>query len=194
MLASMFVEASENTGNVKMTEIKYLSAQELSGIADKKSGLPDDSGGMSLLFPKLISGKLYVMVFFYRSTIGSQHRIYSPHYVMTLNPISGEAFERRKIVPRDLGFDNEATILIFDEKIEAKKKDPANESWAEKYHRLLEISPHVWSIYQNGSPQNSAEVIREYKELFIRFSKAPLFPYYKALSPDFFNWLEEASR
>lgn len=178
-----------------MTDFPYKSAKELQDIADGSSGLPDDSGGMSLPMPSKRNEKLNIVVFFYGTSIAAgEWRIFPAHHVMHLDAQSGEVLDFRSIKPQDLGISHAPGQALYSAKFNPSP-DPQAEKHYSKLDRFFKISPNVWNAYMEGKVrQETKPLVQEYVALFGEVAKAPLIPYYKALSPDFFRWLEDASR
>ena len=68
--------------------------------------------------------------------------------------------------------------------------DVSGEEFWRALRRLETISPSVWEAFRDRLSPPSAEA-REYLHLFLRTTYAPLLPYYRAVAPEFFRWLEE---
>lgn len=140
---------------------------------------------------------MYVVVFFYDTSIGGgQWKIFPPHHVMALNPVTGEVENYKAITPSTLGINQRLDVPILAETL-SPKPSLDGEKIFQKEDRLKKISPLVWEAYGLGQTQlepKTKSLLREYSTLFFQLESSPPFiPYYKALSPNFFKWLEDAS-
>jgi hypothetical protein len=184
-------------GEAMSTDSHFKTAKELVGIADSSSGLPDDTGGMGLLLPKKLPRQLVVTLFFYGTSIGGgKSKIYPPHHIMELDPITGAVVQFRACAPRDFGMSQSANepISVLDFK---PKPDPNAKGFFAKATRFNEISPAVWDLYGTGTdmidPTRKA-LVKEYRALFNDIVKKELVPYYTNLTPEFFKWLDAVSK
>lgn len=177
-----------------MTEQRFKSAKELMDIADGRSGLPDDSGGMSFPVPVKSGRELGVAIFFFgTSAAGGKFRIYPPHHLMELGAASGEVRNFGARTPAQFGVNDapEQPIAVSD------IRPGTGSEYQMKRVRFLEISPRVWALYGAGSKKLSAEdvtLVREYAALFDAIAKEPLIPYYKAVGKEFFAWLDQMAK
>jgi hypothetical protein len=59
------------------------------------------------------------------------------------------------------------------------------------------LSPLIWEAFDSGSTNfnvPTTTIIKEYYTLFKKIVATPLLPYYHAVAPDFFKWLEAVTR
>lgn len=178
-----------------MSTFPYKTAKELQAIADGNSGLPDDSGGMSLPFVDKSRGTLQVVFFFYGTAIGGgQYQIFPAHHVMRIDPLSGAVTQLAASQPRDFGLTDNPnqplSSVVFD-----PRPDPDAARQFARIDRFMEISPRVWSAYASGKvAPDMKPVLKEYLQLFTDVAKVPLVRYYKAIGADFFTWLDGAAK
>ncbi|HUJ89552.1 MAG TPA: hypothetical protein VLX12_05090 [Syntrophorhabdales bacterium] len=184
-------------GEAMSTTSHFKTAKDLQSVADSESGLPDDTGGIGLLLPKKLPQQLAVTLFFYRTSIGGgKYKMFPPHHIMELDPATGAVIQFRASAPRDFGISQSPNepIYVIDFK---PKPDPNAKDFFAKAKRFDEISPAIWELYDTGEniidPDKKA-IIKEYRALFNEIAKRPLIPYYTALTPGFFKWLEAASK
>ncbi len=179
------------------TNNHFKTAKELKAIADSKSGLPDDTGGMGLMLPKKPAQQLTVAIFFYRTSIaGGKYKMFPPHYIMELDPVTGNVVQFRQCTPKDFGVTGSLHEPVYVTEFQPKP-DPKAKDFFLKNQRFDEISPIVWNMYDAENsviePSKKAQV-REYQSLFNDIAKKELLPYYNGLTPEFFNWLAQTSK
>ena len=149
------------------------------------------------MLPNKLPQQLAVTLFFYRTSIGGgKYKIFPPHHIMELDPVTGAVIQFRASTPRDFGISQPPNEPIY--AIDFKPKpDPNAKNFFAKAKRFDEISPTVWELYDTGKDNvdpGKRALIQEYRALFNEVAKKPLVPYYTALAPDFFRWLEAASK
>lgn len=188
--AAFAVQSEEQS----MVVSRFKFAKDLMDIADGRSGLPDDSGGMSFPVPQKLGGELSVAIFFFgTSAAGGKFRIYPPHHLMQLDPRSGEVRHFEARTPDQFGVNDAPGQPIAVSEI----RPGTGGEYQLKRTRFLEISPSVWELYSAGSKKIAAHevaLVREYIALFNDVAKASLIPYYKAVAADFFTWLDGAAK
>ncbi|NLI82870.1 MAG: hypothetical protein GX443_14440 [Deltaproteobacteria bacterium] len=176
----------------KMTS--YKTASEIVGIAIGASGI-STGDAHTLPVPSKENSKLEIIMLLYREpTRRGDERIFPPHQMLAIDPMSGTVLRNLPCNPKMFGIDQTAHIPYVGFGLDPSMS--AEVFW-NKYDRFMEISSEVWKAYASGasnlSPQ-STELVREYQEIFNMIGKKPLLPYYRAVAPDFFKWLEHVTR
>jgi hypothetical protein len=183
-------------GNDGRSMRSYMTASEIAGIAEAAyaDGL---STGMARSLPVAYSknSRLQIVILFYREpAIKDVERMYPPHHIVAIDPTNGQVMKNGPCTPKMFGFDQAVAAPT-----QGFGLDPgvsADVFW-ERYDRFMEISSVVWKAYASGSSdltQQSTQIVREYYEIFNKIAKKPLLPYYRAVAPDFFKWLEKVAR
>jgi hypothetical protein len=121
--------------------------------------------------------------------------IYPPHRVVYQDAVSGQVVRVHECSPNDFGIDHPVGKPISENVIDFRPG--SGEQFFEQKDRFNAISPAVWAEYnsQKGTPDQRVQaLVREYRDLFYTVAKPVLVPYYHAITPDFFRWLESASK
>lgn len=187
-------------GGETMYENQFLPAKKLTSIAVdnwKASGLPYGSGmGESSLIPLKSGFQLQVVIFFHRCWANyGIFTLFPPDHIMKINPVSGKVIQFGKCKHQDFGLKDAADKPLSQTDIRSDP-DPNVKVWKME-DRLNDISPVIWGLYDKGkviSDPKTRGLIREYHSLFSKLGPPALKPYYKAISPDFFAWLEKHIR
>ena len=170
----------------------YMTASEIVGIAIKAypKGLMT---GMAIALPIATKkkSKLQIIVLLYtESTKRGDETIYPPHHIVAIDPTNGKVLRNEPCTPQMFGLNQAVGIPVVGFGL-----DPglSAEVFWKKQYRFMEISSEVWKAYASGTPhlpQESAQLVREYAAIFNMIAKKPLLPYYQAVAPDFFKWLD----
>lgn len=186
-------------GGEIMPENQFLAVEKLRSSAIdtwKASGLQYGEGvGMSWLIPIRSESQLRIVVFFYGA--GANYGIYTvfpPARIMKINPVNGKVIQFGKCSPKDFGLKDAADKPLLQTDMRSDPDPDPNVKVWKMQDRFYDISPVIWSLYDKGrivSDHKTRELIREYHSLFNKLGHKILIPYYKAISPDFFAWLEK---
>lgn len=169
----------------------YKTVEEIIAIAEDRRREDEAS---SLPIPKKSGPELVVVLFIFNAGAAKGQWVVSPpREVMELDPRMGAVLNVTKVTPQYFGIDHPTNVSLSEKEI----KPGGGGEYRKKLERFKELSPLIWEFYAAGhigaDPKSKAFVI-EYRSLFRDVAKEYFIPYYKALSPDFFRWLEDASR
>jgi hypothetical protein len=174
---------------------QFKSAQELRKEAGAvASGVLPDEVADTLPVPHRDGSGLIILILYYRESGPPNRRVVRPpDHAMHLDPVSGKVIRFWACRPEDLGI--EKTV----KPVEGAGIRPGmtSQEFFEKRERFLDISPQVWHAFASGSSQFDAStetLLREYYRLFLEITKAEVAPFYAAAAPDFFGWLQRATR
>jgi len=120
--------------------------------------------------------------------------VYPPHKVLIQDAHTGKVIRFADCKPQDFGIDHPPDGPLLESVIDFRPEgeDPF---WRQK-EMFMKISPRVWEIYSRAGKTyapSTAAMIQEYKFLFNEVIPRPLSPYYRAVSSDFFEWLDRGS-
>ncbi len=176
---------------------QLLSVQELLTIAGRTSSrtLPVETA-TTLPLATMSEGKLRVVILYYKESFlpGRDKKIYPPHHIMILDPLTGAVIRFGECKPKDFGLERKP-----DEPEMGYGLDPkmSGDEFQAKKRRVLEISPAVWEAFASGGAPVDAKtraIVKEYYDIFKQIAKKPLAPYYHAVAQDFFDWLEKVTK
>ena len=125
---------------------------------------------------------------------GAGLQLWPPSRVAWVEARSGRLELLREVAPADFGRADDpdrplGAVPAPAERLGAEFQEAAALFW-QAFDAAL---PHF--VDNAGRPSSEARVAaREFAERFARVAESPLRPYYQALSPKFFAWLEEAGR
>lgn len=174
----------------------YLSASDLVSIATRAAEEELRTGmTFALPIPRKESSRLQIVLLLYReSTKKGDETIHPPHRIVVIDPQNGRVLKNEPCTAKTFGLDQAAGAPVVGFGL-----DPgmSAEVFWKRHDRFMEISPEVWKLYGSGAtglPQQSRALIKEFSRIFNSIAKKPLLPYYRAVVPDFFTWLDESVR
>jgi hypothetical protein len=169
----------------------YLPARDLIAASNRASD-PRTGDATALPLPRAVrpDRPLRVVVLYYREGMRpGEETVFPPHHQVTLDATTGRVLESTPVTPAALGVARDPGVPT-----RGFGLDPAmtaSEFW-ERTDRLMELSAPVWALYATGASaldEGNRNLVAEYETCFRRIAKAPLLPYYEAISGDFLAWL-----
>ena len=114
----------------------------------------------------------------------------SPRFLMLVNPSDGEILQIKRVKPSNFGIDwpEEKPVGIY-----KLAPEITVEIFFKKRKQLFALYDKILPLYENSNTAINSEerkTLAEFYELFNELVEKPLLPYYKALNPDFFPWIE----
>jgi len=187
---TVFVFENEAIG---MNTLK--SARELLEIAgDASSKVLSDETAESLPLATKSGSTVRIVILYYKESMRPGEEImYPPHHIMIIDAESGKIVSFKPCSPSELGVNK--SLDVPEKGFGLEPQMNSTEFWRKTDH-FLELSQIVWITFALGTIPDSQTVaiIREYYSLFKQIAKKPLLPYYKAIAPDFLNWLSQISK
>ncbi len=180
----------------KLMGENWMSMKELIQKVDScRKRIPDE---LVRSYPVLVEGNgkyLVAFMYFYKRGVPPDApKVSSPRYLMLVNPTSGDIVEFKRVKPEDFGYEwPESKPLGVHDFDTAMTVD----EFLEMQEELYNLYDTVFALYRDRSEVSLTEKAKEmarFRELFNKLVEKPLIPYYKALNPDFYKWLDEQSR
>ncbi len=182
---------------------RIKSLNQLVSIAAKTAGMVIPSGcSHAFPIPVKFPPAIRTISFLYRASFDilmPGHRkarivVYPPHKILVQDPYTGKVTRFADCSPRDFGIDHPLQTPLLKSVINFA---PDGEDLFTRHKQLfMKLSPKVWEIYSLAEmtyPDRWVKMIREYKLLLEEVIPKPLIPFYRAASPDFFEWLERSA-
>jgi hypothetical protein len=121
-------------------------------------------------------------------------RLKAPEYVALIDPAASRLVRMYAVTPHDLGQRDAPDAFIGGWENSSDK--PALDRQAAAWQRLMELAETVLPAFIDRAAATSAlrAAAREFRDLFDQLAEPPLKPYYRALGPRFFAWLEQSAR
>lgn len=147
---------------------------------------------LSAYIPKIINGKLYELSFVYNMSPSGKGYLMTdrPYAWLAVSPNSGEILFYNDCTYIDFistcDYPLDGTIsLKLREKLTVDEFLKLDEEFIITYEELRKF------VFKENSilDKTEKELIQKYKNLFNKLISEDLVPYYKALSPAFFTWL-----
>lgn len=163
-------------------ELRELAAQVAAAL------LPVETAVM-LPLPRKGDGGLEALIVYYQETGPRTNRtVHPPSHAMRLDAATGKLLHFGPTTPERLGIQRPLVP------VPGARIDPAmtGMEFADKRARLLEISREVWLAFASGSAQvdaTTADLVREYVDLFLQITKPEVAPFYLGAAKDFFAFL-----
>ncbi|MFQ5570018.1 MAG: hypothetical protein ACE5G0_10110 [Rhodothermales bacterium] len=179
-----------------MEERKMLSAHELSAVSGSTviNVIPEPTAEALPLATRRGRRVQVVFLYYEESMVPGEEVLYPPSYILVLDASTGEVVRFEACSPQTLGVEARADQATVGFGLDPTM--PASEFW-NLTDRFLDISAIVWAAFAEDASQYDPETlayIEDYRRIFERIAKVPLVPYYKAVAPDFFRWLDEVTR
>jgi len=180
-----------------------MTASRLPSIVTLREPLRYATGALpaglyeSLPVPVLQQGGLRIAALYCRGEIvesGAGLQLWPPSRVAWVDARSGRLELLRAVTPADFGRSDDperplGAVPPPAERLGAEFQD-ATALFLQAFDAAV---PHF--VDDAGRPSSEARLAaRAFAERFARVAETPLRPYYRALSPKFFAWLEEAGR
>jgi hypothetical protein len=142
-------------------------------------------------------GTLKIAAMYCRAEIvesGAGLQLWPPSRVAWIDARSGRLELLRAVTPADFGRSDDPDRPLGAVPPPAERMGAEHQSALALFLQAFDAAlPHF--VDQTGRPSVEASLAaRELGDLFGRVAEMPLRPYYRALSPKFFAWLEEAGR
>ena len=139
------------------------------------------------------SGNVIMMAFMYffkRGMPPAPPELSPPRFLVLANPLTGEILEIKQVKPIDFGINwpEEKSVGVYD-----LPPEKTLELFLQKQKQLFTLYDKILPLYENSGKAIDSEgkkTLAEFYELFNELVEKPLLPYYKALNPDFFPWIE----
>lgn len=174
------------TLKVSMAMNTYLSVEKLESIAGKD--MRDGGGWLTSPVVTRKDSKLqYITFVYFLSLPGEPEQVSPPHRLIVLDPTNGAVLRDLPCTPKSLGVNKPADVW---------EESHVSMTW-DDLARFKELSPLIWEAFDSGGTKfnvPTTTLIQEYYTLFKKIVAAPLLPYYHAVAPDFFKWLEAVTR
>lgn len=184
-------------GEENMERIK--SMEELVEIAQTHTGIKKviniEAFTQSLPIPLYLKGQFLVGFIFFRKfgLSPSPPKVYPPRYRVLVESETGEIVEIVLVKPGDFQINLPPDNPLGEHKL---SPDITMKIYLEKRKKLYQLYDEILPLYKmQKSPflETEREEIEEFYSLFNELVEKPLLPFYKALNPEFFLWLEGKS-
>ena len=172
--------------------IEIMPVVEIVDIARKvqlEKEEPDFSAAMLLPVPRIVGATVEAWVGYYIEWGLPGQRIVEPlSHLMRLSAEDGSLIALGPTSLARLG------VAVPPPPVPGVDFDPTLDGagYAQLEGHLLAISRSVWQMFVDGRPPYSpavAPILQSYREAFARVVKAPVAPFYIALSEDFFRYV-----
>lgn len=174
-----------------------MKMMSISGINDKirlNDGIyisADEGAALSAYVPEMINGKLYELAFVYSMAPSGLGYLVTerPFAWLAVSSYSGDILFYNDCSYADFAKDyplNSRVSLSLKEKLSIDEFLKLDEEFVKVYEKIREF---VFAD-ANKLSQQQKDVMSKYRELFDKVIAPDFVPYYKALSPEFFKWIE----
>ncbi len=190
----MWIHTDNTWGNErgkKMSETWMNIGSLIKKVDTYRNNIPTE---LARSYPVLIErdGKYLIAFMFYykKGTPPDPPKVSSPRYLMIVEPVMGELIEFKRVKPSDFGFDWPESKPLGIHKLKA---EITMDKFLKMQDELYSLYDSVFAIYVKRHEVRTDEkknIIFRFQELFNDLVEKPLIPYYRALNPSFFEWLE----
>ena len=154
--------------------------------------------GLSWPVPVMKDDKLFLSFFYYPAGGPRGNRMIGwPYYQALADPDAIERIEFSSVRPKDFGLDPPAGQPVGREDGYPHYLDGiTREQYDSLVDRFYRQTDRILAIYLKPASELSRgekEVVIEYYSLFQKLTLNPLWPVYKGVNPEFFNWVETIS-
>lgn len=174
---------------VKMSEINRRAFMQASGVIA-------DEDRQSFPIPVIQQGEPWIVFLFSPSLARPKAptKMSPPSYVIQLNANTGKLKELLTVTPKDFDQKHAAGEMI------GELSMPAGLSFEDFTHRrdrLYELYDELLPFFFTNCHIEDATLhalVKEFKQLFDLLSEPPLWPYYRSVGGNFFDWISENER
>jgi hypothetical protein len=174
---------------------KIYAVKELVGAIEANPvvlrQIPDE---LALSFPiPIYYFNRFLMAFMYFRKVGfppARPKVYPPEYWVIIDPETKDIVELTTAKPEYI----QITYLPNQPLGEHKLSLPLSvKEYLEKKAMLYDLYDCILPLYKtakNSLAEDEKQAIHQFYNIFNLLSEKPLLPFYRALNPDFFSWLE----
>lgn len=148
----------------------------------------------ALSLPTLSTKSTHTYIEFFFYSVGSpiDNRQIWPPYYRVISPLNEpENIEYQPIQPNELGI-----AISPDEPLGAEILDnQTRDEYEAQLKTLYILTDQLTEIYPKAletQSETERQIIEDFRQHFHQIIQQPLLPAYKALNPEFFQWLEQA--
>lgn len=164
----------------------FKSVKELVQIATEN--LPEGGGYPTYPIVTRIESQLQAVVGIYNQSLPNKKPMISPpHQIIYMDPRNGAIVKDEFCSPNSFGFNKNET---------EEEYIPSPISW-DDLDRFNELSPVIWEAFDLSASSYNEYTInaaKDYAALLQKIVAKPLLPFYRAIAPDFFQWLEQVTK
>lgn len=173
--------------------MKMMNLSELNEKIRVDNGIFISAGegtALSAYVPKMINGKLYELAFVYSMAPSGLGYLKTgrPFAWFAVSPYSGDILFYNDCTYNDFAKDypmDSVISLSLKEKLDIDEFLKLDEEFVSTYEKLREFA----FTDADKLTQEQKDVMKKYKELFLKVIAPDFLPYYKSLSKEFFAWV-----
>lgn len=170
--------------------LTLLPVPELRDLAGRAAAalLPIETAAMVPIPRKTDTGLEALVVYYEETGPRLQRKVHPPSHALRLDATTGQLLHFGPTTPERLGI-KRPLVPVPGARI---APGMTGAEFADKRDRLLEISRDVWLAFAAGSSSVdpvTAELVREYVDLFLQITKPEVAPFYLGAARDFFSFL-----
>lgn len=174
---------------VKMSDMNRRAFMQASGVVA-------DEDRQSFPIPVIQHGEPWIIYLFSPSLARPKAptKMSPPTYTIQLNASTGKLKKLLTVTPRDFNQKHETGEMIGELAMPAGL---SFEDFTRKRDRLYELYDELLPVYfANCKIEDSTlhASAKEFKQLFDLLSESPLWPYYRSVGGNFFDWISENQR
>lgn len=174
-----------------MTQTQPPTTQQLVQMAGSSparwQGIPRQAC-QSYPIPLFVDGELRLAFLFYRKLVAppADPILSVPRYVMQVDRATAEVVGITKVQPDFFGLPAPEDGVLGVYKLAPKITVPI---WHELRAQLFALYDRVLPAYDQGDAPEE-QLLEEIRQAFLELAEQPLLPYYRAMGPDFFHWIQ----